>query len=144
MKVLAASLLLLTSMACSGNKAVDEERRAAEALRQAEARSSRQKMEEKAALDRYEADARASCRTEISRKLKSPLTIVAEATTVKWDPAYLTGDRSRTRQQFPASESLIVTMLVEGAAAGRTARSQFACQVVCLDKGYCNTVSLKP
>lgn len=144
MKAFACAVLTLTSIGCSSDRTADQQHRAVEDQREAEVRSSAQKMREKAVLDLYDAEARASCEAEIRKKLKSSVTIVSENTTVTWDPAYLTGERVRTRRQFPASESLIVSMLADQDAAGKKKRVQFTCQVVCLDKGYCNTVSLKP
>ena len=143
MKAFASTLLALASMGCSRDKTADEAHKAATAQREAEARTAMQASQERKALNIYDADARASCAAEIKRRLDSPVTVVPEGAIVKWDPGYLAGERSRTKQQFPASESLIVTMAAETKTSQKS-QTQFTCQVVCLNKGYCNTVSLKP
>lgn len=144
MKAIAWALLVLASTGCSRDRTADEPNRAAEAQREAQARSSAQEVQEKTALNVYYADARASCETEIRKKLKSRVTIIPESATVRWDTTYLTGERVRTKQRFPASEAFIVSMLEEKNGAGRDSPTQFTCQVVCLNKGHCNTTALKP
>lgn len=140
MKTLAWVLLALASAGCSKDRAAEEQRRAAEAQREAETR----KMQEKRALDVYEADARRSCEAEITRtKTKSVANITLGSAAVKWDSTYLTGDRSRTKQQFPASEAFVVSVRAEENVAGKRSPRDFSCQVVCLDAGYCNTVGFK-
>lgn len=137
-------LLALASAGCSSDRPAEKEHRAEDAELEAKARLSSQQSREKSALNVYDADARASCETEIRNKTRKqfPATIVAEKTSVQWDPAYLTGERSRTKQQYPASEAFIVNMLAEQSLAGNKSRTKFTCQVVCLNKGYCNTVRL--
>ncbi len=145
MKAFAWALLVVLPLGCSSDRTSEKQHRAEDAELEAKTRLLSQQSQEKAAFNVYDADARASCETEIRNKTKKqfPATIVADNTTVQWDPAYLTGERSRTKQQYPASEAFIVSMLAEQALAGKKSRTKFTCQVVCLDKGYCNTVGLK-
>lgn len=144
MKAFVWALLALASVGCSRDRTADGGASQTEPQREAESGSATQDMRERSALNVYAADARAACASEINRKLKSPTTMVPESAFVKWDPGYLTGDRARTKQQFPASESFIVRMVVEHGEGTRKSRTEFTCQAVCLNKGYCNSVSTKP
>lgn len=128
--------LILLLAGCSDDRAM----RGAEVEREAKTRQINQHRQQ-VALQVYGGDARASCEAEIA-KTKASARIIPGSTTVRWDPEYLTGERSRTKQQYPASEAFTVNLQVAGALAGKRAPAAIVCQVVCLDKGYCNTVGV--
>lgn len=144
MKTIVLTLLTLAALGCSRDRTANERHKAEETQRESEARTATQEAHEKNALQTYDADARAACAAELQRRLKPPVTEMPEGTTVKWDPTYLAGERARTKQQFPASEAFVVSMLIEQMKAGQKSQTQFTCQVVCLNQGYCNSVSVQP
>lgn len=144
MKTIVLTLLTLTAFGCSRDRTTNERHKAEETQRESEARTTTQATHEKSALQTYDADARAACAAELKRRLKPPVTVMPEGTTVKWDPSYLAGERARTKQQFPASEAFVVRMLIEQMKAGQTSQTQFTCEVICLNQGFCNAVAVKP
>lgn len=134
---------LVFLIGCSRDRNAEEQHRTSESQPQPKAKEDADGLRGETALSRYGKDAKASCEAEI-KKTQTLIVLSSADTTVRFDADYLTGERGRTRQQFPASEAFIVSAVGEKQlSSGEKPKMEFTCQVVCLNVGSCNAVAVK-